>query len=480
MSTLTQIIANLWWINLLLILFLVFMHNGSPKSTAMWIMVLAFTSVFGFVLYLIFGQDYRKRKMFELKEEQDQVVSLVSYAQRDDFERGFFPYDGLLVRDYGELALLNLTGEEGFYTEKNAVETLFDGQEKFERLIDDMMHAKKTIDIQYYIFKSDKIGKRILSVLEQKLDEGVRVRLLYDAIGGRFMKREAIESFRRHGGQVAVFFPSPFAYLNLRINFRNHRKLVVIDDEIGYIGGFNVGDEYLEPKKLGYWRDTHLRIHGNAVWALKTRFLKDWYYASGDNSSTDSIITREIKSQGSTGIQIISSGPDTQVEHIKLAFIRMIATAKESILIQSPYFIPDESVRDALITAMLSGVKVQIMIPCKPDHPFVYWASLWHLGELLKYGAEGYLYNNGFLHAKTMVIDDDLATVGSANMDIRSFALNFETNAVLYGEESVMALRNQFMEDLKHSSHLNYELYQKRPLGVKFKQSFSRLLSPIL
>lgn len=480
MSTLTQIIANLWWINLLLILFLVFMHNGSPKSTAMWIMVLAFTSVFGFVLYLIFGQDYRKRKMFKLKEEQDRVVSLVAYAQRDDFERGLFPYDGLSARDYGELALLNLTGEEGFYTEKNEVELLFDGQEKFERLIEDMMHAKKTLDIQYYIFKSDKIGKRILSVLEKKLDEGVRVRLLYDAIGGRHMHANAVKSLRKHGGQLAVFFPSPFAYLNLRINFRNHRKLVVIDDEIGYIGGFNVGDEYLEPKKLGYWRDTHLRIHGNAVWALKTRFLKDWYYASGDETSTDPIITREIQSRGSTGIQIISSGPDTQVEHIKLAFIRMIATAKESILIQSPYFIPDESVRDALITAMLSGVKVQIMIPCKPDHPFVYWASLWHLGELLKYGAEGYLYNNGFLHAKTMVIDDDLATVGSANMDIRSFALNFETNAVLYGEESVMALRNQFMEDMRHSSHLNYELYQKRPLGVKFKQSFSRLLSPIL
>lgn len=480
MSNITQMIANLWWINLLLILFLIFVHNGSPKSTAMWIMILAFTSVFGFVLYLIFGQDYRKRKMFRLKEEQDQVVSLISYAQRDDFERGFFPYDGLSDRNYGELALLNLTGEEGFYTEKNAVETLFDGKEKFERLIEDMLHAKHSIDIQYYIFKSDKIGKRILGILEKKLDEGVRVRLLYDAIGGRKMRHGAVKSLRRHGGQVAVFFPSPFAYLNLRINFRNHRKIVVIDDEIGYIGGFNVGDEYLEPKKLGYWRDTHLRIYGNAVWALKTRFLKDWYYASGDNSAQDPIITREIKAHGSTGIQIISSGPDTQVEHIKLAFIRMIANAKESILIQTPYFIPDESVRDALITAMLSGVQVHIMIPCKPDHPFVYWASLWHLGELLKYGAEGHLYNGGFLHAKTMVIDDDLATVGSANMDIRSFSLNFETNAVLYGETSVKELRDQYARDMRESSRITYDLYKKRPLGIRLKQAFSRLLSPIL
>lgn len=480
MTTLSHIIANLWWINLLLILFLIFMHNGSPKATAMWIMILAFTSVFGFILYLIFGQDFRKRKMFRLKEEQDRVVSLVSYAQRDDFERGYFPYDGLLLRDYGELALLNLTGEEGFYTEKNEVETLFDGQEKFRRLMEDMLHAKKSIDIQYYIFKSDQIGKTILAILEKKLREGVRVRLLYDAIGGRHMHGSAVRSLRKHGGEVAVFFPSPFAWLNLRINFRNHRKIVVIDDEIGYIGGFNVGDEYLEPKKLGYWRDTHLRIHGNAVWALKTRFLKDWYYASGDDSPEDPIITREIKSHGSTGIQIISSGPDTQVEHIKLAFIRMIANAKESIRIQTPYFIPDESVRDALITAMLSGVEVEIMIPCKPDHPFVYWASLWHLGELIKYGAQGYLYNGGFLHAKTMVIDEDLATVGSANMDIRSFALNFETNAVLYGEDCVRELRDQFAKDLKRSSHLTYALYQKRPLRIKFKQAFSRLLSPIL
>lgn len=476
----TQFIVNLWWINLLLILFLIFTHKGSPKSTAMWIMVLAFSSAFGFVLYLIFGQDYRKRKMFRLKEEQDRVVSLVSYAQRDDFERGFFPYDGLLYREYGELALLNLTGEEGFYTEKNEVETLFDGKEKFERLIDDMIHAKKSIDIQYYIFKSDKIGNLMLSVLEQKLKDGVRVRLLYDAIGGRYMSRKAVKNFRKHGGEVAVFFPSPFAWLNLRINFRNHRKIVVIDDEIAYIGGFNVGDEYVEPKWLGYWRDTHLRIRGNAVWALKTRFLKDWYYASGDNSSADPIISREIDSHGSTGIQIISSGPDTQVEHIKLAFIRMIANAKESILIQTPYFIPDESVRDALITAMLSGVEVHIMIPCKPDHPFVYWASLWHLGELLKYGAEGYTYNAGFLHAKMMVIDDDLATVGSANMDIRSFSLNFETNAVLYGTQTVKSLRRQFKKDRKHSSRITYELYQKRPISTKFKQAFSRLLSPIL
>jgi len=477
-----EIFSSIWWVNILLAIFVVFLHRGgNPKNTAFWAMLLTFLPVVGFLLYLIFGQDYHKRNMFLLKKKQDEVVRLVLTSQRDDLIRGRFPFKNSRVEDYNELLFLNMTGKEGFYTENNEVKLFYDGRDKFKSLFNDIKKAKKSIDIQYYVFKNDHIGKALIQLLERKAKEGLSVRIIYDAVGGRLLTPKAFRRIEHYGGQVAKFFPSLFLWINLRINYRNHRKIAIIDDEIGYIGGFNVGDEYLgRNKRFGYWRDTHMRIYGDAIWGLKVRFLKDWYYASKDSSMDEEIITSSVPSKGNVGIQIVASGPDTEVEHIKFGLIKMISGAKKRIVIQTPYFIPDESLKDAILSAICSGVEVMIMVPCKPDHPFVYWATTSYLGEFAKYGARCFIYKNGFLHAKTMLVDDYVSTVGSANMDIRSFSLNFEANAFIYDEKVNEDLYQQFLIDCEKSEEITWGKYEKRSNWIKVKESVSRLLSPIL
>ena len=263
----------------------------------------------------------------------------------------------------------------------------------------------------------------MIDLLTKKAREGVKVRILYDEMGSRRIKKRSFNKLIEAGGEVEVFFPSKIPFVNLRINFRNHRKIVIIDGTIAYVGGFNVGDEYLGlDKKFGYWRDTHLRITGDAVHATQIRFILDWNQASNRH---DIYYNKEyfpdIPKKGNIPLQIVTSGPDSEWEQIKYGYIKMISSAKKSIYIQTPYFIPDASILDALRIAILSGVDVKIMIPNKPDHMFVYWATLSYIGELLKAGAKVYIYENGFIHAKMIVVDDEAASVGTAKIDVRSF-----------------------------------------------------------
>src|SRR5690606_24841984 len=259
--------------------------------------------------------------------------------------------------------------------------------------------------------------------------------------------------------------------VNLRINFRNHRKIVVIDGKIAYLGGFNVGDEYLGlVKKFGYWRDTHLRIEGTAVHAAQIRFILDWNQASDRNDIYyDPKYFPNITQKGKIPIQVVTSGPDSQYEHIKNGYIKMISLAKKSIYIQTPYFIPDNSILDALRIAVLSGVEVNIMIPNKPDHLFVYWATLSYIGELLDAGANVEIYDKGCIHAKMIVVDDLAASIGTANIDVRSFQLNFEVNAFIYDSQTAKRLVHIFEQDIKKSRRLTYDQYLQRPLIIRFK-----------
>jgi cardiolipin synthase len=254
-----------------------------------------------------------------------------------------------------------------------------------------------------------------------------------------------------------------------------------MDGKIGYIGGFNIGDEYLGlVKKFGYWRDTHLKIKGKAVYAMQTRFILDWNQASDEEIHYEQRFFPEVQYMGDTDVQIVSSGPDSEWEQIKNGYLKMINSAKRYIYMQTPYFIPDDSVIDALKIACLSGVDVRIMIPNKPDHMFVYWATFSNIGMLLKSGAKVYIYENGFIHAKMLVVDGKIATVGTANIDVRSFRLNFEVNAFLYNQILAQKLEDIFIDDMLHSRELTFEAYRERPLNIRFKESISRLLSPIL
>ena len=313
-------------------------------------------------------------------------------------------------------------------------------------------------------------------VLIQKAREGVEVRVLFDSMGCRTMKNRDWERLEKEGIQVAEFFPALLGQLQLRVNYRNHRKIVGI-------GGFNVGREYLgRDKKFGYWRDTHLCIEGAAVTSLAVRFVLDWNYAAKENLFLEDSLFEipQYTRNGRDPVQIISSGPDSKTKMIHDNYLRLIHRAQDHVYIQTPYFIPDDSILDALKIAAKSGVDVRIMIPCKPDHPFVYWATYSYIGEMVAAGAKCYVYNNGFLHAKTLSIDGMVACVGTANMDFRSFGLNFEVNAVIYSERTVQRLERAFENDMTLCTQVTRKVYDERGLVIKAKEQFSRLLSPLL
>lgn len=289
------------------------------------------------------------------------------------------------------------------------------------------------------------------------------------------------DELRVHGGQVAFFFPLFVPYLNPRINYRNHRKIVVIDGKIGYTGGFNVGNEYLgEVEKFGYWRDNHLRILGPAVYSLQNRFLMDWNSQHAIEIKYEAALFPMIETNGTIAAQVVTSGPDSEHEEIKITYLKMINLAKKEILIQTPYYIPDESIHNALKLALLSGVSVHLQIPNKPDHPLVYWATYSFAAELLAYGAVVETYEKGFMHAKTMIVDSGVVSIGSANIDVRSFRLDFEVNTVVYDAKVAEEARQAFFADSKDSEELTLEKYRNRRLLIKVKEGLARLVSPLL
>jgi cardiolipin synthase len=314
----------------------------------------------------------------------------------------------------------------------------------------------------------------------EKAKAGVHVRLLYDHIGSLGIEK-ILQPLVNAGGQVAAFFPSKIPYLNLRLNYRNHRKLAIIDGQAGFVGGINVGDEYLGlVKRFGYWRDTHLKITGSAVYDMQTRFLLDWNLSSEHKLNLSHRFFPPTTNGGDIGVQIVSSGPHSESEQIKNSFLKMIYGAKENIYIQTPYFVPDETLLNALKTAALSGVDVRVMIPAKPDHKIVKWVAFSYMGEVLNAGVKVYQYEKGFLHAKTIVVDGKVSSVGTANFDVRSFKLNFETNALIYDEDIAVKLQQIFINDMTNCRELTLHLYNNRSTAIKFKESVTRLLSPIL
>ncbi|MFS0864792.1 cardiolipin synthase [Fredinandcohnia sp. 179-A 10B2 NHS] len=470
-------------LNIVFAVIVIFRERRDASSTWAWLLVLFFIPLAGFILYLLIGRNLSRDHLFQWEDLQEIGIEKMLESQLNELRTNEFQFGSQVSGRHKDLIYMNLINDQAIFTENNTVELFTDGTEKFNRLFRDILKAKESIHLQYYIIKNDRLGKKLMEALTNKVREGVKVRVLYDELGSRKLTKRFFREFREAGGQVEVFFPSKLRFLNLRLNFRNHRKLVIIDGKIGYVGGFNVGDEYLGlNRRFGYWRDTHLRITGRAVNAMQARFILDWNQASRhfDITYAPELFSEDNGKKGNVGIQIVTSGPDSEFEQIKNGYIRMIFSAKKSIYIQTPYFIPDKSLLDALRIACLSGIEVNIMIPDKPDHPFVYWATLSHIGELLHIGANVYIYSNGFIHSKSIVVDEEISSVGTANIDVRSFRLNFEVNAFLYDEAISKKLTEIFKEDIKLSKLLTYEQYKQRNLKVRFKESISRLLSPIL
>ncbi len=512
------LIQNIVILNLFFSILIVFFQRRDPKSVWTWLFALNFIPVFGVVFYLLFGQDLRKSKMFRIKEVEDRLKYSARNQEQVIREYHITDSNDPVTRDYGSLALYNLETSGAVLTISNELEIFTDGEQKFEDLRQELRGAKHYIHLQYYIIKKDQVFDSIIPILTEKVREGVEVRVLADGMGGRFMPRQCWNQLKQAGIQVGIFFPPVLGRLNFRVNYRNHRKIVVIDGRVGYVGGFNIGKEYIsKDPKFGYWRDTHLKIRGDAALSLQIRFALDWNYAVHENlflfgkyfdpdftggeakweqkgADLQQEILEQLESQGkppwsdpgymnsdsAVGIQIISSGPDTRTKNIRDNYLELFHKAKDHIYIQTPYFVPDDAILSALKIAARSGVDVRLMIPCKPDHPFVYWATYSYAGELIGAGARCYIYENGFLHAKGIMVDGMVSCYGTANMDIRSFELNFEVNAVIYDEASTEKLEQAFLDDLPHCQELTREGYQKRKLLIRIKEQFCRLLSPLL
>lgn len=476
------IFNHLIFINFILAVIIIFFQRKDPKSVWTWLLLLYFIPIIGFVFYLCLGTDMHKQKMFRIKEIEDHLNDAIRKQEYSLQSRELEARDPGIT-DYADLVMYNLDASGAVLTDDNDVAIFTDGNEKFDTLIEDMLKARKYIHVQYYIIKNDVLFNRIKEVLVKKAAEGVEVRILYDGMGCRSVRKSYWKRLNSQGIRTSEFFPATLRRLHLRLNYRNHRKIVVIDGKVGYVGGFNIGKEYIGlEERFGYWRDTHLRITGSAVASLQLRFALDWNYASEENLfMTDKYMNmEEIVTAQRCEIQIVSSGPDSRYCNIRDNYLRLINKAKKSIYIQTPYFIPDEAIYSALMIAVHSGIEVNVMIPCKPDHPFVYWATYSYIGDLVMAGAKCYTYNNGFLHSKGMIVDDKVLCYGTANMDIRSFSLNFEVNAVIYSEEQATRMREIFDEDLQHSKQITRELYVGRSLIIRFKEQVCRLLSPLL
>lgn len=469
-------------INIILSLVIIFFQRRSPQTVWTWLLILYFIPLVGFVLYLVIGQDYHKSQMFREKEVEGEMKYAARRQEESIFRKQLMLANPGLER-FKNLMLYNLEVGNAVITDNNDVRIYTDGKEKFKALIAEMKRAKHYIHMEYYIIKNDELWHEIEKVLIRKAREGVEVRILFDSMGCRTMRKKQWERMERAGVRVAEFFPALFGKLQLRFNYRNHRKIVVIDGRVGFVGGFNVGREYLGlESKFGYWRDTHLCIEGAAVTTLAVRFVMDWNYAAKQNLFLKDRLFQipAYERNGHDPVQIISSGPDSKTQTIRDNYLRLIHSAKDHVYIQTPYFIPDQSILEALKIASRSGIDVRIMIPCKPDHPFVYWATYSYIGDMVEAGARCYVYNNGFLHAKTLSVDGMVGCVGTANMDIRSFELNFEVNAVVYSERTVHRLEKRFRNDLKQSTLVTRKIYDQRGLWIRIKEQVSRLLSPLL
>jgi len=464
-------------LNMIFSLSLVFIERKDPTTTWAWLLILLVLPGLGFIIYIMFGQNLSRQKIFKekIRVDEDKRKNI-----NDKYEKDTHCHDG--GERFLDLRKMNFNHSGAKYTTNNNVKVYANGKDKFKQLMKDIKNAKRYIHIEYYIFKNDMLGKNIIKELTKKAEKGLEVRLLVDSMGSRKLTKKAIKKYMDAGGKYSLFFPGIVPHINTRINYRNHRKIVVIDGEHGYLGGFNVGEEYIsKDPDVGFWRDTHVRIEGEAVDDLNERFLLDWCYAADEEiEDYDKYSSHSNKDAGDIGIQIVTSGPDHKEQYIRNAYIKLINNAKENVYLETPYLVPDSPILESLKISALSGVDVRIIIPGKPDHFYMQWAASSYIGELLEAGIKIYNYQNGFIHAKTIVADSTVMSIGTANLDIRSFKLNFEVNAFIFDDRIAKDGEEQFMKDIKDSEEITKEIYDNRSISIKIKESLIRLVSPIL
>lgn len=456
------------WVGTIIV---VITENRNPVKTLAWVMVLVFLPVIGFILYIFFGMDMRrtriigKRSLSKLSHKP--LLNFADYAVSTPPA----PYEKL-VNMMKRASFSYLLGD-------NKVKVFVDFPMMLQDMLRSIASAKHHIHVQFYIFMDDAVGRFLRDVLIDKARQGVKVRLLYDDVGSWKAKNRFFREMKEAGIEVYPFGEVKFAALSQRVNYRNHRKVVIVDGEVGYIGGMNVAERYYKGVSWGQWRDTHLRIDGMAVNALQMSFFVDWYYATRELVS-NAVYFPKVSRQGNTDMQIVTSYPMGEWKSIMQGLLQVISQSRRYLYIQTPYFLPTEPILMALRNAALAGVDVRLMVPRRGDSLLADLASHSYYKEAMTAGIKIYQYEAGYLHSKVVLADDNFVTVGSTNIDFRSFEHNFEINAFIYDPEVVREMKRIFIYDLEHSKRVVVSEWGKRPLWNRFWESLVRLLAPLL
>ncbi len=475
-----NLLSIIFTVTIIATIFIVILEKGHPSKTIAWILILILFPLVGILLYLYFGKNYRKDKIFSRKGVED-IPRILALSKNQITE---LDNHHLIKKEYikgkkGIIRLL-LNNSKALLTENNRIEIFNNGKEKFEALLASLHNAKHHIHLQYYIIDDDHIGNLVKELLINKANEGVAVKVLYDEVGSWGLSKKFIRELRKGGVKISGFMPVRFPLFANKVNYRNHRKIVVVDGRVGFLGGFNIADRYIEgTTALGPWRDTHLKIEGDAVHSLQAIFVADWYFANSEYLKDEAYFPKH-QIMDKTLVQITACGPDSDWASIMQAYFMAITTAKKYIYISTPYFVPNESIMTALKIASLSGIRVIVLLPEKADFFLYTWTTRSYVEELLEAGITVFSYQKGFTHSKVMIVDGIFSSVGSANMDVRSFEQNFEVNALIYDKTTTDLLQTAFQNDLKNSEEIIFDEFKKRPSAHKFAESVAKIFTPLL
>lgn len=480
-----EIWFELTWLCLYAIGFVVIrkilLENRNPQKTVSYLLLIIFLPFLGIPIYYFFGVNVRTRRKYNIKKLRDAVFFEKRKQEITTQSEKIIDDTKAFLQNQTELARLLIKDSLARLSTDNKIELLINGENKFREVITAIENAKHHIHIEYYIYENDEIGNTIKNLLIRKSKEGIKVRFIYDDFGSRNIRKSFAAEMREAGIEIFPFYKTWFSNLASRWNYRNHRKIIVIDGCIGFTGGINVADRYINNNKNKiYWRDTHLKITGSAVRTLQLIFISDWNFCAESELDFSDSFFPDYQNDHHQIVQIASSGPDSQRATIMLAIFTAIVCATKKVHITTPYFIPNESILTALKQAALSGIDVKLLVPKKGDSRLVNAATQSFFSELLDAGVHIFLYRKGFIHAKTMVIDDNLAIAGTANMDMRSFEMNFEVNAFIYDKEVNTEMENTFIDDLKFSSEVALKVWNQRSKWRVVGESLVRLFAPVL
>jgi len=469
---------------IVIIIRILFETQSASKSLA-YVMFVLFVPVAGMLFYLVFGINYWVKKKYAKKMAENAAFMNQIRQSVGVYDRVVLNAKDSAIAQNAELSYMLLKDLGSPLTRANDVTILANGENKFPELLKDIQHARHHIHVEYYIYECDETGMTLIEALIEKARQGVIVRFIYDDFGSPGINSKLEKRMKAAGIHVFAFHKIKFYLLANRFNYRNHRKILIVDGQVAFVGGINVSDKYVntnDGKKKLYWRDTHVRIEGPAVYYLQFLFMSDWKFCCNDESfETDSSYFGDtFNPKQNCYVQVAAGGPDSVMPTILYSMLQAINLSKEEILITTPYFIPGDSMMDAICVAAMSGIKVKLLVPGISDSKIVNAASKSYYKKLLEAGVDIYLYQKGFVHAKTMVCDGKLSIVGTANMDYRSFELNFEVNALVYDGNIGKQMRELFMEDIQHAEKIDKEQWYSRAWYVQLPEKLARLFSPVL